>query len=74
MNKPISSLDDARQQNPDLAFGLYAFEPGGPVTLEIHTPDGEVYSFAGATEAETWAQAFPQEAPQAAEQSASIFD
>lgn len=52
------SLDDLRRDFPTLGFAVYALEPGGPVTLEIHQ-DGEVYTFRAATEAATLAQAFP---------------
>ena len=57
--KLISSLDEARAGNPDLGFALYGYEPGGAVTLEVHTPDGEVFTWSGATEADVFALAFP---------------
>ncbi len=59
--KSICSVDDLRRVHPELGAALYAYEPGGPVTLEIHTPDGQVYSFAGDTEAAALALAFPPE-------------
>lgn len=53
-----ASLDELRHHFPGLGFAVYAYEPGGAVTLEIH--DGEdVYSFPAATEAEAVALAFP---------------
>lgn len=71
------SLDDIRAARPDLGLALYAFEPGGVVTLEIHHA-GEVYTFKGETEAEAILAAFPPE-PQAAAEPAiptpdSVFD
>lgn len=59
MPPSISSLDEARAAQPALGFALYALEPGGPVTLEIVTPDGEIYRFDYATEADVFAAAFP---------------
>lgn len=75
----LISLDKARELNPELAFGVYALEPLGPVTLEIITPDGEVFSFQGLTEADALAKAFPETGipiteTTEAEPSASIFD
>jgi hypothetical protein len=58
----ISSLDEARRLNPELGFALYAYEPGGPITLEIHDPVGEVFTFAGITEEAVFAAAFPADA------------
>ena len=55
----ISSLDAARRLNPDLGFALYAYEPGGAVTLEIHDPAGEVFTFTAETEEAAFAVAFP---------------
>lgn len=58
------SLDDLRTARPDLAFALYAMDPGGPVTLEVHH-EGKVYTFKGATEADAIVAAFPPEQPDA---------
>lgn len=55
----ISSLDEARRLNPDLGFALYAYEPGGAVTLEIHDPAGEVFTFTAESEEAAFAVAFP---------------
>jgi hypothetical protein len=60
MSRSISSLDDLRRQEPDVGAALYAFEPGGPVTLEVHMPDGQMFTWSAATEAEVLSQAFPQ--------------
>ncbi len=68
-----TSLDEARTLNPELAFVVYALEPLGPVTLEIITPNGDVFSFVGPTEADALAKAFPPE-PEPTEPTASIFD
>lgn len=52
-------LDDLRQAQPEMGFAVYAYEPGAPVTLEAHTPDGEVYSWQADTLADAIAKAFP---------------
>ncbi len=70
------SLDDLRTARPDLAFALYAMDPGGPVTLEVHH-EGKVYTFTGATEADAIIAAFPPEpeaAPTPPATPDSIFD
>ena len=53
------TLDDLRAAHPDLGFALYAYDPRGPVTLEVHAAEG-VFTFIGSTEAEAIAAAFPQ--------------
>lgn len=53
-------LDDLRAALPDCGFALYAYEPGGPVTLEVITPDGETFTFAGPTAAAAIARALPR--------------
>lgn len=55
----MQTLDEARAAQPAFAMALYALEPGGPVTLEIITPDGEPFTFEGPTEAAVLARAFP---------------
>ena len=62
-DKSICSLDDARAANPELGFAIYCMTPGGPVTLEIFDPDGQVYRFDGPSEAAVLADAFPPEPP-----------
>jgi len=61
------SLDELRERYPTLGFALYALEPGGPVTLEVHAED-EVYSFLGADESSVIEMAFPTKPP------TNIFD
>lgn len=75
MTRPlISSLDDARAANPDLGFAIYAYGPGEPVTLEILTPDAQVFTFTGTSEADVLAKAFPPEAETPTEPEPNIFD
>jgi hypothetical protein len=59
MSRSISSLDDLRRQEPDVGAAIYALEPGGPVTLEVLMPDGQMFSWVAATVAEVFSQAFP---------------
>lgn len=77
-------IDDLRARYPALGFALYAYEPGGAVTLEVM--DGsDVYSFKGATMTEAVALAFPPEPadienpisdpePETPAPAASVFD
>ena len=64
------TLDDLRAAHPALGFAVYAYEPGGQVTLEIHAAEG-VFTFRAATEEAAIAAAFPQ--PEEPENE-SIFD
>jgi hypothetical protein len=57
----MNTLDDIRTKYPHLGVSLYALDPGKPVTLELLAPDGKLFSFTGATEAEAVAAAFPDE-------------
>jgi hypothetical protein len=60
MTKPsICSLDDLRREHPTLGAAIYAYQPGEDVTLEVHTPDGQMFSWSGSTEADVLSQAFP---------------
>lgn len=69
-------FDALRAANPDLGFAVYAYEPRGVVTLEIHTPEvgAEPYTFKGATLADALAQAFPEAGAKTPEPEPSIFD
>lgn len=58
-----TDLDDLRLAHPSIGFALYAIEPGGPVTLETYTPDGEVFSFPGLTARAAIDAAFPSPPP-----------
>lgn len=52
------SLDKLRAALPGLGFAIYAFDPAGPVTLEIHD-SGSVTSVEAPTAAEAIERAFP---------------
>lgn len=78
MNSPLS-LDSVRAAFPKLGLALYAYEPGGAVTLEVHASDGQTFSFSGATQAAVLARAFPSLAqpapePPTPEQPHNVFD
>lgn len=68
-------FDRLRAEHPDCGFALYAYEPRGPVTLEIITPEADAapYQFTGNTAAEAMAKAVPAAAAPAPEP-VSIFD
>ena len=53
------TLDAARAAFPKLGLAIYGYEPGGPLTLEVHATDGQVFAFIGPTEAAVIARAFP---------------
>ena len=53
------TLDELRAAMPRLGFALYALDPGGAVTFEIVTPEGELYSFAAPTAQSAIDAAFP---------------
>ena len=67
-------LDALRRDNPDLGFGLFALEAGGPVTLEVYTPDGGVFSWQGPTAADCLTRAFPDAVVLPAEEPAVASD
>ena len=72
-------FDEIRSENPDLAINLYAMTPGGDVTLEVITPDGQNFTWVAPTAAEATALAFPADPEPDAEappkpQPTSIFD
>ena len=55
---PPPSFDDVRAGWTGIGLALYAFEPGGEVTLEIHS-EGQVYTFNAPTAEAAFAIAFP---------------
>lgn len=55
----MSDFDTIRENNPELAVNLYAMTPGGVVTLEIITPDGASFTWAGETAEAAIEAAFP---------------
>lgn len=57
------NFDELRAAHPDLRFNVYAMTPGGLVTLEIVTPDDDVFTFQAPTVPEAAAVAFPPEPP-----------
>ena len=56
-------FDEVRAANPGFGFALYALEPGGLVTLEVLTPEGDLFSFPADTAEEAIAGAFPAPPP-----------
>lgn len=79
----MSSSDDLfdriRRVHRWSGLAVYAYEPGGPVTLEVLTPDGQTYAWTAPTLREAAARAFPDlmpgEEPAPAEAPAiDIFD
>lgn len=66
------TLDDARASWPEFGFAVYAFDPVGPVTLEIHAPTGEILTFVEATEADCLGRLWGRE-PEAVEEADDVF-
>lgn len=64
------TIDDIRAAHPHLGLALYAYEPGGLVTLEVHTPEGDIFSFQAHDASAVLAQAFHEEQ---AEEEDSVF-
>lgn len=59
-------IDRIRELFPHLSIGVYALEPGLPLTVEVLTPDGTRYSRTAATADEAFIAIFgplPDEAP-----------
>jgi hypothetical protein len=52
------TFDEARAAFPAMQFAAYAYEPGGPVTLETIV-DGESFTFEAPTLQEALDRAFP---------------
>lgn len=69
----LRSLDEVRAAFPQLGLALYAYEPGGPVTLEIHAPEG-VFTFSAETEELAIAAAFPEPPPPPPPPPVNVFD
>lgn len=72
LNSFSERFDRLRAENPELALSIYALEPGGTVTLEIITPDEQVFTFVGRSLADTINRAFPE--PEPADTTTNIFD
>ncbi|AUQ95975.1 hypothetical protein PhaeoP66_03233 [Phaeobacter inhibens] len=56
----MPTLDDLRVRFPHLGFGVYAYEPGAGVLLEIHMPVGMTHEIIRPSLAECIAAAFPE--------------
>lgn len=57
----MNTLDELRAAYPHLSLALYAYTPGGPVTLECIVNGEVIGKFTGRTEAEAINAAFPDE-------------
>jgi hypothetical protein len=70
------TLDAVRAAFPRIGLAIYAYDPGKPLTLEVHAADGQVFTFTGATEADVLARAFPLlvPAPEPEPEQPSVFD
>jgi hypothetical protein len=72
----MTDLDTLRRKYPHLAWAVYAFDPGGPVTLECITADGKTFPFVAPTLAAAIALGFPEdvEPKEPAAPGTSVFD
>lgn len=69
------TLDHLRAKYPHLGFAVYAYTPGGPVTLECINQDGATFKFSGRTEDEAIRTGFPEEfEPDAPAPDLSVFE
>ena len=59
LTSSVDRFDALRKEHPDLIMNLYAMTPRGDVSFEIITPDGQAYTFHGATAAAAMLSAFP---------------
>lgn len=55
--------DLLRASHPELVINLYSMTPGGNVTLEVITPDGQSFNWSAPTAGEALLTAFPEEHP-----------
>ena len=69
----MQTLDHLRAALPSLGLALYAYDPEGPVTLEILAADG-THTITAETEAAAIAEAFALIHPPEPEPATSIFD
>ncbi|AKR54354.1 hypothetical protein XM25_00750 [Devosia sp. H5989] len=75
-------FDTLRAKYPHLGYAVYAYEPGGVVTLECITANGKSFKFTGSTLADAIRAGFPEDsiepepapAESAAAEPASVFD
>jgi hypothetical protein len=58
------TFDEARDARPAFGFAVYAYEPGGPITLEVHTPLDGMFTFEGPTLQSALDRAFPPPLPE----------
>lgn len=72
------SIDALRVKYPLLGFAIYAYQPGGLVTLECLNPAGQTFTFTGATEAEAilkgFADDFAEPMPTPAPPTTNVFE
>lgn len=72
----MSRYDDIRAANPDLRISIYGMTPGGPVTLEVITPDEQTFTWTADTADGACDMAFPPEPTdkEITDAAPSIFD
>jgi hypothetical protein len=66
------TFDEARDAFPAFGFALYALEPGGPCIFEVHTPEGDIFTFQAETAEAAVSGAFAE--PEPAPALPSVFD
>lgn len=59
----MKSFDDLRAEHPTSGFAIYAYEPGGAVTLEVIDSDGKIYALTRPTLAEVLRTLYPPDPP-----------
>lgn len=68
------TFDDIRAAYPGFGLAVYAYEPGRPVIVEVHAPDGNRFEFRGPTLDAALAQAFPATEPEPEPPPENVFD
>ncbi len=63
----MNAFDRARKMYPELILNAYAFDPRGPVTLEVMYPNGKSFPFRRPTLEAALAAAFGDLSPPAPE-------
>ena len=68
------TFDQIRDLHPHLALAVYAYDPGGEVTVEVISPDGTRFQASGLTLDSILQSLFPDPPAEEEAPEPSIFD